>query len=297
MPTARHRASSIWRALSLGVLLGGLMCGCGGQAPSGETVSHGDSAGGWLEHGAVLANEGPGFVRARPTDPTRFGLPRLVQLIEVASASVLEVYPDSAPLRVGDLSAPLGGRHHRHRSHRSGRDVDLILYATDLQGESVRGRGWVAYDRHGVGVEPTDRGGRVLLFDDARNWHLVRTLLLDEEAQVQWIFISRGLKARLLRYAAAHEPNPEALFRAAWALHQPTRGNPHADHFHVRIACGATQRALDCRDRGPMWSWWRDAVVKRDAYAPLDDQSLLAQLLADADADADDAAGVEAASN
>lgn len=271
------------RSCSVVLALGLLACATT-TAPPGETVSHGDTAGGWLENGVSLADQGVGYVRARPGESTRYGLPRLVSALERAAASVDAAFPGGEPLRVGDLSAPFGGRHHRHRSHRSGRDMDLILYATDLDGQSVRGRGWVAYDRHGVGVESETRGGGIQLFDDARNWHLVRTLLLDEEAQVQWIFVSRGLKARLLRYAAAHEPNPEALFRAAWALHQPRRGNPHADHFHVRIACGATQRALDCRDRGPMWSWWRDAHLKRDRYAPLDDMGLLQQLLAEADA-------------
>lgn len=259
-------------------LLCSLLGACTTAVPPGTSVSHGDSANGWLQGGVPLPDRGPGFVRARPGESTRYGIPRLITALERAAA-VVHRRLGGAPLRVGDLSAPFGGRHPRHRSHRSGRDMDLIFYATDLDGRSVEGRGWVAYDRFGVGVEPLEQGGRVLRFDEARNWELVRTLLLDEEAQVQWIFASRGVKARLLRYAAEHEPNPEALFRAAWAIHQPTRGRAHDDHFHVRVACGPTQRALGCNDRGPVWSWWRDAALKRDRYAPLNDAGLLAFLL------------------
>ncbi|MEM9074060.1 MAG: penicillin-insensitive murein endopeptidase [Myxococcota bacterium] len=251
---------------------------CSTPVPPGTTVSHGDSANGWLEGGVSLPDQGAGFVRARPGESTRFGTPRLVGALTRATLDV-DARFGGAPLRVGDLSAPYGGRHRRHRSHRSGRDMDLIFYATDLEGRSVRGRGWVAFDRYGVGVEPADRGGRILRFDDARNWALVRNLLLDEEAQVQWIFVSRGLKARLLRYAVEHEPNPEALFRAAWLLHQPSRGNPHADHFHVRVACGPLQRSIGCSDRGPVWSWWRDAAAKRDSYAPYNDLGLVAAIV------------------
>lgn len=258
-----------------------LIWGCSPAVPPGTTVSHGDSADGWLQNGVRLPDEGVGYVRARPGESTRYGTQRLVEALVRAAASVEETFPGTPPLRVGDLSAPLGGRHHRHRSHRSGRDMDLIFYARDIMGRPVRGRGWVAYDRFGVGVEPEEHGGKTILFDTERNWHLIRTMLLDEEAQVQWIFASRGVKALLLRYAARHEPNPEALFRAAWAVHQPTRGNPHADHFHVRVACGPLQQAIGCRDRGPLWSWWRDTADKRDRYAPLDDSGLLASLLRD----------------
>ncbi len=255
---------------------------CGPAVPGDVAVSRGKTNRGWLENGTPLPDRGPGYVRARPGESTRFGLPRLVATIEGSAASVAERFPGSAPLRVGDLSAPFGGRHSRHGSHRSGRDVDLIFYATDAMGRPVRGRGWIAYDRFGVGAEPDSRGGEVAFFDTARNWHLVRELIMNDDASVQWIFVSRGLKARLLSYAIEHEPDAEAIFRATWILHQPSRGNPHADHFHVRIACGATQRALGCRERGPVWSWWHDVQAKRLSYAPFSDEGLLENLLAEA---------------
>ena len=90
---------------------------------------------------------------------------------------------------------------------------------------------------------------------------------MDSQARVQWLFVSNGIKARLLRYAARHEPNRDAIYRARAVLHQPSRGNPHADHFHVRVTCDARERLLGCQDWGPDWPWLRQGAGT-DATAP-----------------------------
>ncbi len=252
-----------WGGWCPALLLGIAAAGC---APVASTTSYGMPNGGALFDGQQLPRRGDGFVLARPGDPTRYGTPTLVGAIERALARVAERYPGTPPMRVGDLSSPGGGRHPRHGSHRSGRDVDLIFYATDRAGRTVQGRGWLAYDRLGVAREtntPAGEGsGELFFFDTPRNWLLVRTLLADEQALVQWIFCSRGVKARLLRYAADHEPDPEILARAATVLHQPSRGRSHNDHFHVRVLCTAAERQSGCREYGPVWPWLRAAVEK-----------------------------------
>lgn len=265
------------------------LAGCLGLTPiPGAPLSWGSSSDGLLFEGVALPNSGDGFVRARPGEDTRWGTPQTVSSLTAAAASVARTYPGGEPLRIGDLSYPNGGRHPRHRSHRSGRDVDVIFYVTDAAGRSTRGRGWLSFDRFGVARETISLGGDaptndLFFFDEARNWHFVRTLLLDPEANVQWIFCSRGVKTRLLSYAIAHEENPDAIFRAAWVLHQPSSGNPHSDHFHIRFSCTAEERALGCWDRGPLWPWIRHDVEK-PAHAeatPLDDAALLRALFAE----------------
>lgn len=253
------------RAVILAVALPLLLVGCVGFTPRPPaTVSLGGASEGVLLRGKPIADQGLGYVRARPGESTRFGTPELLAALERAAASVAEHFPGSAPLRIGDLSSPSGGRHSRHGSHRSGRDVDTIFYVLDAEGRSVRGRGWLGFDRFGVARETggPNATNELFFFDDARNWHFVRTLLLDPEASVQWIFCSTGVKARLLRYAAAHEPLPEVIFRAAWVLHEPSAGNRHDDHFHIRIACTAEQASLGCQDRAPIWPWIRKRVEK-----------------------------------
>jgi penicillin-insensitive murein endopeptidase len=99
---------------------------------------------------------------------------------------------------------------------------------------------------------------------------------------VQWIFVSAGVKARLLRYAMAEERDPRAIMRAAYALHQPTNASPHDDHFHVRVYCTPRELAGGCVNTGPMWPWLRYAIEKPPAIAgdALDDDALVRELMA-----------------
>jgi len=227
---------------------------------------------------------GDGFVLAKPGDAAHFGTQRLVALLAEAARSVAHAYPGTAPLYIGDLSSPEGGRHARHGSHRSGRDVDLLFYMLDSAGRSLRGSGFFAFDERGVSFVEAQTAplSGLGFFDDARNWQLVRTLLLDRSAPVQWIFCANGIKARLLAYARVHEPDARLLVWASYVLHQPSSGNPHRDHFHVRINCSADERSRGCEDRGPVWRWQRDESEKPSwEGAGLDDATLVRALLDD----------------
>jgi penicillin-insensitive murein endopeptidase len=255
--------------------------GCYGTIPipARGSLSIGGTSSGILVRPAAIAERGPGFVRARPGEETRFGTPRLVGALERAVGSVGDAFPGSLPMRIGDLSFETGGRHTRHRSHRAGRDADVIFFVTDANGRAVPSGGWLAFSRFGHAF--AESGGQAYFFDDARNWHFVRTLVLDPDAEVQWIFVSRGLKTRLLEYALAHEPSPDALVRASYVLQQPENAAPHDDHFHVRVFCTPEERASGCRDTAPRWPWLRPDVelIAGTSGPGLDDATLLAALL------------------
>lgn len=223
-----------------------------------ETISVGTFDHGYVRDAAALADRGEGFRRLRPGEPTRYGTPTLIGAVERAARAVVRAFPGGHPLGVGDLSSPRGGAHARHRSHRSGRDVDLLFFARDASGLSVPNHQWLRFDRFGLAA----LHGRVYGFDEARNWHLVRTLVMDDEARVKWLFCSNELKARLLRYAARHEPSPRAMMRATWVLHEPSRGRAHDDHFHLRVGCSRSERSLGCREQAPHWPWLTDPARK-----------------------------------
>ena len=258
-----------------------LWAGCGLAPPPQRPSSLGFASHGALWHGVRLPAGHPSYALARPQGDAAWATPALVRVLTEAADFVRQRYPGTAPLKVGDLSARRGGVHPRHGSHRTGRDADVLFYLADERGSSVLGSGFFRFDERGVSVSPTGAGG-VRFFDTARNWALVRALLASE-VPVQWLFCSAGVKARLLEYAAVHETRPEVITRASYVLHQPSYGNPHADHFHVRIGCTAEERALGCLDVGPFWPWWRDQHEK--PYWPgedrNDDASLLAALLSD----------------
>jgi penicillin-insensitive murein endopeptidase len=247
--------------------------------PAGQTISIGTSDDGYLRDAHALPNRGPGYERLRPNEDTRYGSATLLAAIERAAKSVEEAFPGGPALRVGDLSNPSGGSHPRHRSHRSGRDADLLFFARDAGGLPIANAGWPSFDALGMSNTPAT----VYQFDEPRNWHLVRTLLMDDEARVKWIFCSNELKARLLRYAARYEPSHEAVLRATWVLHQPSNGDDHDDHFHVRVGCSRAERQLGCREQPPHWPWLNDPARKGDddARAAAGDEQLVEWLLAE----------------
>lgn len=180
---------------------------------------------------------------------------------------VARVAPGGAELVAGDFSAPFGGRIERHRSHRNGRDVDLLFFALDREtGRSVPAPGFIRYDREG---NPRDREATVRM-DLERNWLLVESLVHEARYGVLWIFCAEWLKQSLLAWARAHGRDPRWIERAERVLHQPGDAAPHDDHFHVRVACTTDERQRGCIDGGPHGWWLARAVPKLDA-APHDD--------------------------
>ncbi len=256
------------------------LCACVTEPlSSGQTISIGTSNDGYLRDALPLDDRGDGYRRLRPGETTRYGTQTLIEAVERAAREVAHAFPGGYPLRVGDLSNPAGGAHARHRSHRAGRDADLLFFARDSGGLAAAVPGLLKFDELGFGVW----ADRVYHFDEARNWYLVRTLVLDEDARVKWLFCSNPLKARLLRYAALHEPSAHAVLRATWILHEPSRGEPHDDHFHLRVGCSAAERELGCREEAPHWPWLSDAARKEDPSASVaaTDEQLVRWLFAE----------------
>ena len=98
---------------------------------------------------------------------------------------------------------------------------------------------------------------RRLRFDARRNWAFVRALLSDPEAEVQWIFIHRGLAAALL-----HEATQRATIRRWWrgrpsSCKQPSdSGAARRSHARRLLLRVQRDRRLGCVDKGPV-RWWK----------------------------------------
>lgn len=195
-----------------------------------------------------------------PEGDQHHGTDEMVAMLRHAADHVWSRAP-GVRLTVGDLSRHHGGRFRPHRSHQSGRDVDVGFYIHDEAGSPIEpGR---FFDFRGDGTSRHDATWR---FDDARNWALVEALVTNTIATVQYAFVSRDLRRRLLDYGAAHGADPETLARAEVVLWQPTSGGRHRDHFHVRIYCDPGDRPR-CRDEAPHHPWTRGVSALEAAAA------------------------------
>lgn len=260
--------------------LGGLLCCAACARIDASQLSWGLPHNGMLIGGEALQPVAGVLSLARPRDSTRYGTTALITALGDAATAVTRQHPGGVPLRVGDVAAPRGGKHPRHRSHRTGRDVDVMFFMLDRDDKSVRSKAF-AIDRFGVAVRGDNKGSPVF-FDTPRNWAFVRSLISNDALRTQWIFVSRGVKSLLLRHALDVEKDPEILTRAAWILHQPTNGRSHNDHFHIRVACGPRSVALGCVDPAPHWPWWREHA-KLPTRAPSLSDSAVVSLLTAAD--------------
>ena len=213
-----------------------------------RTVSLGQTTRGVLRHGIRLEDSEVLTVK-RGSRTTRHGTYELVKLIEHAAEQVADAYPGSE-LTAGDLSRPRGGRFAPHRSHRTGRDVDIGFYLKNSKGRRVHIHRFVKMSRRGAGKV----AGRLYYFDTARNWEMIAALLSHPHVDVQHIFVANYLRARLIRYARKVKAPKILLEKAKRVVHQPTRGAPHRGHFHVRIFCPADD-VPRCRDVAPFYAW------------------------------------------
>ncbi|MFO0677401.1 MAG: penicillin-insensitive murein endopeptidase [Polyangiaceae bacterium] len=231
-----------------------LASGCA-RVPSPLTPNVAGSVG--LPHRGVLTgaermpSSGPGF-RFLRDDDRHFATPRFARVLARAASRVDSLRP-GATLVLGDLSRKDGGRLLPHLSHRSGRDADLVFYATTVDGAPVVAPDFVHYGRDGLAWDPSKK--RFLRLDVEREWLLVKTLLEDPEAEVQWLFVSRDVRALLLEWAVARGEPTETLYRAAESMVQPEPGGVHDDHVHVRVACSREEWERGCERSGPLRPW------------------------------------------
>jgi penicillin-insensitive murein DD-endopeptidase len=199
-----------------------------------KALSVGSPTDGKLENGAHVATSE--VLRVSPQyggADVRYGMPSLVSLVERSAKDVAKKHPGSI-MNLGHLSRKGGGELDRHASHESGRDADIGFYIRSTAGKFLMGEHFVAFDANGKA--PSWPGA---MFDDARNWALVASIVTDSKARVTHIFVATPLRDRLLAYGKKIGAHADIRERASEVLAQPKGALPHDDHFHVRIACPA----------------------------------------------------------
>jgi murein endopeptidase len=175
--------------------------------------------------GGVPMLDGPGrLIRAErwKTWATRSTVTQLDRVLRQWT----KVAPEGPPILVGNLSSRRGGALAPHKTHQSGRDVDLGYVAK-----------WDGKSRIEWQVMNADT------LDAGKTWTLLKTLV--KSADVEVMFVDRHVQKLLLRYAQATgvvrkdklddwlQVAPGADPKKALIRHVAG----HDDHLHVRFAC------------------------------------------------------------
>ncbi|AUX49168.1 murein endopeptidase [Sorangium cellulosum] len=272
------------------LVLAALSCAaCVGSSPTPLAPALRGSIGvphhGVITDAVELPRQGEGY-RLLRSNGVRWGTAGLVATVQRAAAEVARARPGGAPLLVGDLSARFGGETRGHRSHRTGRDADLLLYALTPDGRPVRSPGFVEFGPDGLARLPEGDGERpssssevdeYVRFDVERQWLLVKSLLRSPDAPIQWLFLARWLEALVVEYARARGEDPELVWYAESVLLQPGDSTAHADHIHLRVACTPDEFLSGCLGGGPYWPW----LPATPQLVPPADDDLAAALLED----------------
>jgi penicillin-insensitive murein endopeptidase len=168
--------------------------------------------------GGVQLQESPMW---RLVDPGHaWGTQETVDGIARAVQKVRDHYENTPPIAIGHISAHKGGPLSPHKSHQSGRDLDIGYYYTS-------NAAWFA--------RATAQN-----LDKARTWELVKAFADDAEM----IFIDSSIQRLLKDYALAHGEDKELVDRLfqvgstkRWTIIRHIPG--HATHIHVRFASPA----------------------------------------------------------
>ncbi len=183
--------------------------------------------------GKLIAGErmpdGPGWIIKQPQ--LAYGTSETITSLIACIASVQAKYKNTPDIVVGHLSKKGGGKFKPHKSHASGRDVDLGYYLTDLAPKQF------------VKVSGN--------LDVKRTNHLVECLV--DSGKTQYIFINTYIQKALYGNFKARGFTAEFLTKVfqypqaegkQLGIIRHEKG--HDDHMHIRFFCSEDDPA--CHD-------------------------------------------------
>lgn len=199
----------------------------------GESV--GTANRGHLVRGVGLPASPQHYTIRKPDE--RYGSSHAIGLLQGSIARFRRAHSYSGEIVIGSISKRKGGRLRGHKSHQSGRDVDIRL-------PLARGR-----KRGSVPESVKD-------VDWDATWGLIHELLRTNE--VEYIFLDTRRQKAL--YRAAKRAGARADMLEKW-LQYPQRAGTrdgivrhakgHTSHFHVRFFCGPREAKCEGPRRDP----------------------------------------------
>lgn len=188
-------------------------------------ISIGKASRGRLVRGVELPERPDLYTRRKPEES--FGSTHTITQLMAAVTRFRHETGFNRAVVIGGISKARGGRFRPHKSHQSGRDIDIRMPLT------AAGEG----KKH---VGPGD-------IDWRATWRLIHAFLVGGE--VEYVFLEHALQKRL--YKAARESGATKEQLALW-LQWPNKPKTnkgvirhvkgHVVHFHVRIRCAETEK-------------------------------------------------------
>lgn len=192
------------------------------EAPANESESVGRAIDGKLVYGEMLP-DGPGYVIQRPS--SSYGTNESINYILKCITSFRKKFPKEKDIVIGDISDKNGGKLREHRSHQSGRDVDIGYIANGGKNHKSL-----------INLKPSE-------INIAKSWFLIQCFL--DIKDVQYIFMDYPLQKvfyeYLLKKKKKSKKNLEKYFQyprgkdANAGIIKHSKG--HYSHFHVRFRC------------------------------------------------------------
>jgi LysM repeat protein len=188
-------------------------------------ISIGRPARGRLVRGVELPDRPDLYSRRKPEEA--YGSSHAITQLLVAITRFRHETGFKRNLSIGGISKPRGGRFRPHKSHQSGRDIDIRMP-----------------------VLATSEGKKSITSADIdwkATWKLMHAFIAGGE--VEYIFLEHGLQKKL--YKAARELGASKEELAGW-IQWPNKAKTnkgvvrhvkgHNVHFHVRIRCAAHEK-------------------------------------------------------
>ena len=230
------------------------------ERDSNATFSVYDTRDGYLINGRSI--ESPSlYMRQMQVQYERgiaYGTTEFIQLLDHTARAMHKKYPDTI-MYLGNLGLRDGGDIPYSVSHNAGRDGDIAFYMKDGNGKFYH-----PTDMSKINRRFQSKADPNITFDLEKNATLVETLLTQNVAPVQFIFVVRHLRTALRREFVARGASEDLLARFdATVMEQ----SAHDDHFHVRIYCSNEDICAGCIDRSVIHPWHEDPVPKREACA------------------------------
>ena len=227
------------------------------KTPSGgPSRAIGDYSAGCVQGAQALPLDGQGYQVMHPSRVRHYGHPELIGFLQSLGRAVHAA--GLAPVMVGDLSQPRGGRASGgHASHQTGLDVDLWFWLP----KQAEGRALTGAERERIKARTVIDGKAAAM---QRQWapRVAQMLRLTaDDPRVSRVFVHPIIKRELCATTTGE--------RAWLGKIRPWYG--HDDHFHVRLACPADstdcvpQAAVPAGDGcGDDLAWWFSDEARAD---------------------------------